>query len=246
MANEATFKKMSEMKLHGMRHAFRATMETGFAHNFTTDELIAHLVDAEWEDRTNRRLTRLIKAAGFRHQASFEHIDFVQKRNLDKNICLRLSTCDWIKKGENILITGSTGVGKSYLACAFGQLACINGFKVFYRSSMKLFSKLKFAKADGTYIKELKKIQNQNLIILDDFGLHPMDQQSKLILLEILEDRYGDKSTIITSQFPVTKWHDVIASPTIADAICDRLVHNSIKIDLKGESMRKKIKNNSG
>ena len=245
MTFEATLEKMREMKLHGMANAFDATANKNFAKNFTTDELIAHLIDSEWEYRYNRRLTRLLKNANFRYPASFERINFDHKRNLDKNTVLRLSNCDWIKKGQNILVTGPTGVGKSFLACAFGQQACINGFKVIYFNAIKLFSKLKYAKADGTYAKELKRIQKQNLMIIDDFGLHPMDEQCKLMLLELLEDRYGVQSTIISSQLPVSHWHELIASSTLANAICDRLIHNSYKFELDGDSMRKTLKHNS-
>ena len=246
MTHEATLEKISEMRFYGMANAYRTTMDKDFTNNFTADEMIAHLVDAEWEDRYNRRLSRLLKTAGFRYQTSFEQIDFNHKRNLDKNLILRLSDCIWLKKGDNVLVTGPTGVGKSFIACAIGHQACLNGYKVLYFSAIKLFSKLKFAKADGSYVKELTKIQKQNLIILDDFGLHPIDEQSKLILLELLEDRYGNQSTIITSQLPVDKWHELLASPTIADAICDRLVHNAYKIELKGDSMRKLRNHDSG
>jgi DNA replication protein DnaC len=246
MTPQATLEKMQKMKLAGMASAFAATFKTGFAGNLTADELLAHLIDAEWDERYNRRLSRLLKTAGFRYQASFEHIHFHPHRNLDKNLILRLSTCDWITKGENVLLTGATGVGKSFLACALGHQACLLGFKVIYASVMKLFTKLKFAKADGSYTKELSNLQNQNLLILDDFGLHPMDEQSKLILLELLEDRYGQQATLITSQFPTGKWYDLIANSTLADAICDRLIHNSCQIELKGESMRIKSKSNSG
>jgi DNA replication protein DnaC len=203
-------------------------------------------VDAEYEDRYNRKLARLLKVANFRLKATLEQIDFQAARALDKNLTNRLATCDWITKAENVLLTGPTGIGKSYIACALGHQAALNSLKVIYFNCIKLFSKLKYAKADGTYVKELRKIQNQNLIILDDFGLHPIDEQSKLILLELLEDRYGDKSTIITSQLPVKNWYDIIDNPTIADAIVDRIVHNAYLIEMDGDSMRKKPKNRSG
>ncbi|MBN2603795.1 MAG: IS21-like element helper ATPase IstB [Candidatus Thermoplasmatota archaeon] len=246
MTNEATLTKMHDMKLLGMLHAFQTTLDTRFDQQFTNDEFIAYLIDSEWEDRYNRKLTRLLKAAQFRYQATMERINFNQPRGLDKQLLLRLSNCEWIDKHQNVFITGPTGVGKSFLACAIGHQACLEQYKVQYFNVRKLFSTLKFAKANGTYTKELNKIQHKNLIILDDFGLHPIDEMSKLILLELLEDRYDVQSTMITSQFPIPKWYDIIANPTIADAILDRLIHNSYKIELTGESMRKILKTNSG
>lgn len=246
MTHQATLEKMQQLRLSGMAAAFRAAVQlplgAGGTEKFTIDEFVAHLVDAEYEERANRKLARLLKAANFRYKACFEQIDFDQNRKLDKNLVLRLSACQWIEKAENVLMSGATGVGKSYLACALGHQACLEGFRCLYCNSMKLFSRLKFAKADGTYAKEMLKIKKQDLLILDDFGLHPIDAQSKFILLELLEDRYGEKSTIIASQLPPEKWHPMLDNPTLADAICDRLVHNAYKIQLQGDSMRKNKK----
>ena len=244
--NQATLNKLEQMRLNGMARAFRATMETGVKHSFTPDELVSHLVDTEWDDRHNRKLARLLKAAQFRYRAGFEEIDFASTRNLKKNTLLRLSEKGWIEAHQNVLLTGPTGVGKSFIASALGQQACMHGFKTVYYACSKLFKQLKLAKADGSYLKRLLRIQKQDLFILDDFGLEPFDAVSRMALLEILEDRIGRRSTVIVSQIPITMWHQVIGDPTIADAICDRIVHSSHRIELKGESMRKKYTEHTG
>ncbi len=244
MNQTTTLQKLDEMRLSGFIRAYREMMETGRNKDFTSDEIISFLVQAEWDDRINRRLKRLTTRARFRYQASMEQIDYIAQRGLDKNQVLRLSSCNWISGKQNVIITGSTGLGKSFLASALGHQACQQGYKVFYRNCSKLFDELKIAKADGTYIKEINKIEKQDLLILDDFGLKPLDNTQRLILLELLEDRHGKRSTVITSQLPVSKWYDIIQDPTIADAILDRLVHSSHRIELDGDTMRKKYKNN--
>jgi len=242
--NQETLRKLEQMRLYGMARAFRATMETKVKHSFTPDELLSHLVDTEWDDRRNRKLDRLIKAAKFRYPASFEEIDMSASRNLDKNLLLRLSEKRWIEKHQNVLVTGPTGAGKSFIASALGNQACIHGFKTGYYPCSKLFKQLKLSRADGSYLKTLARIQKQSLFILDDLGLEPFDAESRMALLEILEDRIGRRSSIIVSQIPISKWHQVIGDPTIADAICDRIVHTSHRIELKGDSLRKKYRQN--
>lgn len=238
--NETTLTKMRQMKLFGMYGAFKSAIETGKTDNYTMDEFVAHITEAEWDDRQNRKISRTIGNARFRFKASIEGITYDPSRNIDKNKIIRLAQCDYINKAENILITGSTGVGKSYLATSLGHQACIEGYRVMYFNMDKLFARLKMAKADGSYIKEMAKIERQHLVILDDFGLQQLDNQNRLSLLEIIEDRNNKKSMIITSQLPVERWYDIIGEKTVADAIMDRLVYQSHRIELKGESMRKK------
>ena len=237
--NEA-LEKMKQLKLVGMARAFQLTMESGKNEKFTPDEMISHLVEAEWDERYNSRLQRSTLRARFRYKASLEQINYDSGR-VDKNQVLRLAECEFIRKKENLIITGSTGIGKSFLASAIGHKACSLGFRVLYQHHSKIFSKMKVAKADGTYLKELAKIERQHLLIIDDFGITPLDAQSRATLMEIMEDRHGKSSTIITSQLPVSKWHEVIGEETIADAILDRLIHDSHRIEMKGESMRRKI-----
>lgn len=240
MNNEQTMDKIQKMKLYGMLRAFNQSLETGLINKVSPDELLGHLIDAEWDDRHNRRLKRLINTAKFRYQASLAEIDFELKRSLDKGMLLRFSDCGWIKNRQDIIITGPTGVGKSFLVSALGYQGCMYGFKILYFNCGKLFSQLKLAKADGSYIKEVNRIQKQDALILDDFGIYPFDSQSRLALLEIMEDRHGRSSTVISSQFPVKSWHEIIGEPTIADAICDRIIHSAHRIELTGESVRKK------
>lgn len=238
--NQATLSKMKIMRFYGMHDALKTAIETGKTDHYTLDQFIAQLIEAEWDDRQNRKITRNIKNARFRYKASVEHIAYNEDRNLDQNKLMRLAQGEFISSGENILITGSTGVGKSYIATALGYQACIEGYRVMYYNTTRLFAKLKMAKTDDTYLKELSKIERQSLIILDDFGLQPMDNQSRLAFLEIIEDRHGKGSVIITSQLPVSGWYDIIGEKTIADAIMDRLVHQAHRIELGGESMRRK------
>lgn len=240
--NANTLDKMRKMKFFGMFHAFQSSLETGQTNTYTADELLAHLIEAEWDDRHNRRIERQIFYAKFRYKACIEEVNYQADRSIDRNQVMRLADCTFISRNENLLITGSTGIGKSYLASAIGYQACILGFRVLYASTPKLFAKLKMAKADGSYIKEITKIERQQLLILDDFGIQPFDAQSRAALMEIIEDRHGKASLIITSQLPVSKWYEVIGEKTIADAILDRIVHSAYRIELKGESMRKKRK----
>ncbi len=237
--NTETLEKMSKMKLTGMARAFRTSLESGKMNDLTADEMISFMVSSEWDERYNKRLHRNLNQARFRYKASVEQIHYENNR-LDKNVVMRLAECNFIRNKENVLITGSTGIGKSYLASALGHQACALSFKVMYLHSTKLFPRLKMAKADGSYIREVTRMEKQDLLIIDDFGINPLDGQSRAALMEIIEDRHGKASTMITSQVPVNKWHEIIGEQTIADAILDRIVHDAHRIELNGESLRKK------
>lgn len=239
--NTQTLEQMKQLRFHGMHRAFNETLQAKSI-EYTNDEHIAYLLQSEWDDRLNRKIERLTKAAKFRYKAIFEEIDYDKNRNMNKNQLQRFASCDFIKNKESILITGSTGVGKSYIASAIGQQACSQGYKVMYFNTHKLFTKLKTAKADGTYTREINKIERQDLLILDDFGLRALDNVNRHVFMEIIEDRHGKKSTIIASQLPTQAWHQITGEQTIADAILDRIIHSAHRINLKGESMRRKLR----
>jgi len=240
MNNQETLTKMKNMHLLGMHRAFTTCLDKGKMENFTPDELTSFLIDHEWDDRHNRSIERGMKNARFRYKATIENIDYNERRGMDKNQIHRLADGSFITRKENLIITGSTGTGKSFLASAIGHQACQLGFKVLYANTLRLFGQIKMAKADGSSIKELAKIEKQDLLILDDFGIQPFDAQSRLTLLEIIEDRHGKRSTVFTSQVPVRQWHEVIGEKTVADAILDRIVHDAHRIELKGESLRRR------
>ena len=237
---ETVLNTMSALKLHGMQRTYQLMLEKLGHHDMSHDEVINTLVQSEWEYRENKKININMRQAKLRYGASIEEIDFTASRGLDKTTLLRLADGSFIKKRENLLITGPTGVGKSFVASAIGHQCCQQGFKTLYFNSQKLFSRLKLMKADGSYNREIGKIERYDLLILDDFGLHSLDAVTRLALMEIIEDRHGKKSTIIASQLPVAKWYEIIGESTISDAILDRLIHTAHRMELKGESLRKK------
>ena len=232
--------QMSRLRLTGMSHSWKTLLETRRVHELSLSEGLELLLQAEVDERSHRRFDRLQKNARFRYKASMEEINYEGSRGLDRGLITSLSTCEYISKGETILITGATGCGKSFLASALGHQACSLGYNVGYYNTQKLLMRIKMTRAEGTILKFFDKLAKHTLLIIDDFGLSRFEQQQQMDFMEILEDRHGRASTIIASQLPVANWFDVIGEETIADAILDRLVHTSYRIELKGESLRKK------
>lgn len=237
--NQETLEKMRQMRLLGMYNAFKTSMENFKSDSMTNDGFVSWLISNEWDDRCNRLIERLIKQASFRYRASLEEVNYTIDRGLDRNLLERLADLSFIKESRDLFITGSSGTGKSYISTALGYRACQKGFKVLYANTARLMGQLKVAKAKGTILQDLKKIERTDLLILDDFGMQPFDAGSRMNLMDIIEDRHGKKSTLITSQVPVRDWYEVIGEKTIADAVLDRVVHQAVRIELYGESLRK-------
>ena len=239
MLTHPTLNKIEQLRLFGMAKALREQLENPKATSLTFEERLGLLVDREMTERENKRLATRLRAAKLRMSAAIEDIDFRQPRGLDKSLILSLASNKWITEHHNLLIIGPTGVGKSYLACALSHKACRDGHSVVYQRLPRLLEELALSHHDGRYRKLMKSLLKADLLVLDDFGLASLKTEQQRDLLEIIEDRYDRRSTLVTSQMPVKHWHDILADPTLADAILDRLVHNAYKIELKGESMRK-------
>jgi len=240
MLHHPTLDQLHELRLTGMARAWQEQRQNAEYDALSFDERFAFLVEREYEERHNRRLKTRLAKARLRLEAAVEDIDYRSPRGLDKRLMLALATCTWIRENQNCLITGPTGAGKTYLACALGNKACREGFTVHYARGSRLLGELVLAKADGRYPKLMKALARVDLLILDDWATALLTDENRRDLLEILEDRYQRKATLVADQLPLENWHDAIGDPTLADAILDRLVHNAHKIALKGESMRKK------
>lgn len=243
MLNHPTLEKLTELKLFGMLAALREQMNMPDCGLLGFEERLGLLVDREATDRENRRLAARLKRAKLRQTATIEDIDYRHPRGLDKSVMLSLAGCQWLQKHNNCIITGPTGAGKSYIACALAHKACREGFSVLYLRLPRMLQDLATARGDGRYPRLLNTYARTDLLVLDDWGLAPLTDEQRKDLFEILEDRYDLRSTLVTSQLPIQKWHHIIGDLTLADGILDRLVHNAYKLTLKGESMRKKHKN---
>lgn len=241
MNNNQTVEKLRTMRISAMAELHLSQLKTNQTVQHTADEYLALLTDHEFESRHNKKVERLINTARFKQSASIAEIDYATQRNLEKNMFQRLANLEFLKQKQNIILTGASGVGKSYLAQAIGNQACMMAHRVAYHTTARLLNKLKLAKLDGTYHRELKKLLKIDLLILDDFGLQAFDNQARESLIDIIDDRFNKCSTIVASQLPVSIWYEIIGEGTIADAILDRIVNSSHRIDLKGHSMRKGI-----
>jgi DNA replication protein DnaC len=238
MLTNQTLDKLRNLKLTGMADAFSQQLEQPETHDLSFNERFALLVDRETTHRENRRLTRLLQLAHLKQPACVEDLDYKHKRGLDRSQMSALATCDWVRARHNLHITAPTGCGKSWIACALGNQACRQGLSVRYERTSRLLDSLRLARGDGSYGKRLIQLAKTDMLILDDFGLKPLAQTERHDLLEVVEDRHGARSTLITSQLPVSSWHEYLGDPTVADALLDRLLSHAHRLELKGESMR--------
>ncbi len=239
MLVEQTMEKLVGMKLKGMAEELRRWMEAPKEKDLAPIDLVGLLADAEWRHREQKKLTARLRTARFRQDACVEDIDYQHARGLTKQMMLDLSACRWIDAHQNVIFSGQTGLGKSYLACALGQKACREGYSVVYRRASRLLDELAQARADGSLFQLLRRFAKTDVLVIDDFGLEVLTASQRRDFLEVMEDRYGVSSTVITSQLDPKDWHPVIGDETIADAVCDRLVHNAHRVKLGGESIRK-------
>ena len=240
MLTHPTLDKLHNLKLTGMYQALIEQMTMPDIDALGFEERLGLLVDREMTERDQRRLNTRLQRAKLRSSACYEDIDYRHPRGLDKSMMARLVTCQWVRERHNVLITGPTGIGKTWLACALGQKACREGLSALYLRLPRFLQELPIAKGDGRYVGVMKALAKTDVLILDDWGVAPLSDENRRDLLEMFEDRYDSRATIVTSQLPVEHWYDAIGDPTLADAILDRLVHNAYKLLLKGESMRKR------